>query len=329
MWSSSVRSTRHSTLRLRIERRDRTSPTSSGRLPLKVEATHQRARERPNHGHDQSPRRGRINHRHASVDCAEYTSRDRVGLARKRRWVEAGGHARLDETWLDGDHPKTVRAVLVIQALEIVREAGLCCAVKDDGFATSFPGNRAENAQGAATFLQQSLLSPTSQNKTVLEKSIRRSNSARSGSASSSSWLAKIAAVTTTASRATESFPSCVDCRTEHLGFLEITSHRCELSLRRPARRGRPRCARDRSLLRPRIQISSPRSAANGQARAPSPWSHPEWQVSSQSPSKRTDCALRNLRSGSQRSRIAVNSSRRGLSIASKCSRRVNESFAR
>ena len=164
---------------------------------------------------------------------------------------------------------------------------------------------------------------------TVLEKLTRTSLSASAGSASSSSWVANTPAVTTTASRPPSASRAASIAGANVSGF-----SRSQTTLRvqgrpRPVRSDQPRCARGRRCFGRGGKSCPHAPPSDARAHAPSPWLHPETQLSSQSPSKRTDCALRNLRFGSQRSRIALNSSSRAPSIASKCSRRVNESLAR
>ena len=78
-----------------------------------------------------------VHHGLAAVDRFQDIARDAFGLAGERWWVEPGGHAGLDESRLDDGDAQAPAVELVVDPLQVVREAGFGSAVENHRLAAA------------------------------------------------------------------------------------------------------------------------------------------------------------------------------------------------
>ena len=203
-------------------------------------------------------------------------------------------------------------AVFVVEAFEIVRESGLCGAIQDDRLATAIAGHRAEDAEGAA--VRQEV---------------------RPGGLAEERWCAR-SRPSRDAARARDRLRAPPASRNRRRSPPRRRSSRVaprrrpapaqtspdarDRRARSPRRRSGPRGGRDRCALRSRSSGARPSRKESIAAlrelpgeRAADPVRRAENDgVHGASPSRRTDCALRNRPCGSHRRRMACHADSRG-----------------
>src|ERR671911_493979 len=76
----------------------------------------------PDDEHDCEPDRRCVHHGLTAIDRAQHTICDRIRIAGKRGRAESSGHRRANESWLDANGNQSLRAVLVVEALQVPRQ---------------------------------------------------------------------------------------------------------------------------------------------------------------------------------------------------------------
>ena len=148
-----------------------------------------------------SPDARRVKHRPAvaALQGSAHGARYLGGFASKRRRLEAGGHAGLDEAGPHAQHAQTLAVKSEVDAVEIGRQPSFAGAVQHHRFARAIARHRAKHAQRAAPRASRRRRA-SSQNCTVATKFTRSTRSVSAGSASSWACVPNRPAVTTIAS---------------------------------------------------------------------------------------------------------------------------------
>jgi hypothetical protein len=108
---------------------------------MEADPAHDEPREAPDDRHHEAPHGGGVEHRTPRVERAQHVAGDAIGLAGEGGRLEAGGHPGLHEAGLDGHRDEAVGAVLVVEALEVVAQAGLAGPVDADRLAAPIPSH--------------------------------------------------------------------------------------------------------------------------------------------------------------------------------------------
>jgi hypothetical protein len=139
-----------------LNRRATTRPvrTFAKARGTEAELAHHEPGQPADHEHHQRPHARRVEHGLFRVQRVHDVACHLRGLARKGRRLEALGHGRLHEAGLDAQGDEPLAPELVVEALEVGRQAGLARAVEHHGLAAALSGHRAQHAQAAAAARQ-------------------------------------------------------------------------------------------------------------------------------------------------------------------------------
>ena len=128
------------------------------RAASEADLAHHEAGQQPDHQHDQAPRSPARRPRACRGRSRATTSRATPsGSPANGGGLQARGHAGPHEARLHADRAQPLGAELVVEPLEVAREARLGGAVEDDRLAPALAGDRAEHAQRAAAAREQPL----------------------------------------------------------------------------------------------------------------------------------------------------------------------------